>query len=179
MKIKTIPGWEENDLSAKQELGKCITFLEEIGIKTIFKRLYPGSFLPGLSIEEGCIVIDRAALSYPGDILHEAGHIAVVPAAERATLNAANIENRPSRNAEEMMAIAWSFAACIHINLDPSFVFHDNGYKGGGSWIANSFINKQYFGLPMLQWIGLTADEKNAATLNVAPFPFMIKWMRD
>ena len=33
--------------------------------------------------EQGSIVIDKDALLYPGDILHEAGHIAVVPADRR------------------------------------------------------------------------------------------------
>ncbi len=158
---------------------KCIVFLHTIGIKTIFNQLPPGSFLPGLSIEEGCIIIDKETLLYPGDILHEAGHIAVAPAAERPTLDAATIEKRPQREAEEMMAIAWSYAACLHLEINPYFVFHDDGYKGGGSHIADCFANKQYFGLPMLQWIGLTCDEKNAVEKGIPPYPAMIKWLRE
>lgn len=160
-------------------LEKCIIFLNEIGIKTLFKPIAPGSFLPGLSIENGMILIDLEKLAYPGDILHEAGHIAVVPAAERHELNAENIENRTQREAEEMMAIAWSYAAAVHLGLDPHFVFHDHGYRGGGSNIAENFMQKKYFGLPMLQWIGLTKDEKNAAALHIDPYPHMIKWLRD
>ncbi|HMK24798.1 MAG TPA: hypothetical protein VK483_02125 [Chitinophagaceae bacterium] len=161
------------------KLEKCINFLNEIGINTIWKTLGPGTFLPGLSIEKGCIIIDRDALSYPGDILHEAGHIAVVPAAERSILNADSIKMRTTREAEEMMAIAWSYAACIHLDLDPCFVFHDEGYQGGGSHIAENFNNKRFLGLPMLQWIGLAADKKNASIMNVSPYPSMIKWLRD
>lgn len=73
-------------------LSTCISFLNETGIETKFEKLYESCFLPGLSIRNGTIIIDREALSYPGDILHEAGHIAVVPAAERHTLTAAAIE---------------------------------------------------------------------------------------
>ena len=160
-------------------LDKCIDFLHQIGIPIREDKLPVDSFLPGLSIEEGCIVIDRAALKNPGDILHEAAHIAIVPSPERPSLNAEAIGKRPRRGAEEMMAIAWSYAACMHIGLDPYVVFHDDGYKGGGSYIADAFANKNYFGLPMLQWIGLTADEKNAPGLNVDPYPHMIKWLRD
>lgn len=160
-------------------LNKCIDFLYQIGIHVREDKLPADSFLPGLSIEEGCIVIDRAALKYPGDILHEAAHIAIVPSPERPSLNAAAIGKRPRRESEEMMAIAWSYAACMHIGLDPHIVFHDGGYKGGGSYIADAFANKNYFGLPMLQWVGLTADEKNAPGLNVDPYPNMIKWLRD
>lgn len=165
--------------SGEQALEKCIEFLNNIGIKTQLQKIVGESFLPGLSIENGHIIIDKEILKYPGDILHEAGHIAVVPNIERTTLSATTIEKRQNREAEEMMAIAWSYAACIHLGLDPYFVFHDNGYKGGGSNIADNFKEKRYFGLPMLQWIGLTFDEKNAADLNEKPYPNMIKWLRD
>jgi len=167
----------DNKIDNNATLEKCIGFLNSIGIKTIYKQLAPGSFLPGLSIEEGCIIIDKEALLFPGDILHEAGHIAVVPADERSSLNASSIETRPRREAEEMMAIAWSYAACLHLEIDPHFVFHNNGYKGGGSHLADMFASKQYFGLPMLQWIGLCVDEKNASSKGVSPYPAMIKWM--
>lgn len=160
-------------------LDKCIMFLHEIGIETKFEKLDEACFLPGLSIRNGTIIIDREALSYPGDILHEAGHIAVVPAAERSALNATAIEKRPMRESEEMMAIAWSYAACLHLQIDPYFVFHDDGYKGGGSYIADCFNQKQYFGLPMLQWMGMTLDDKNGALQNLPPYPCMLKWMLD
>ncbi len=161
------------------ELKTCLTFLNNIGIEVLFRQLESDSFLPGLSIEEGKIIIDVSSLQYPGDVLHEAGHIAVVPSKERGSLNAYSIANRKDKEAEEMMAIAWSYAACIYLKIDPCFVFHENGYKGGGNYIAEAFNNKQYIGLPMLQWIGLTADEKNAPAQNIPPFPYMIKWLRD
>jgi hypothetical protein len=160
-------------------LEQCLDFLQSVGIAVKTGNTNGHDFLPGLSIENGCIILNKDELRYPGDILHEAGHIAVVPGAERNGLNAASIAQRQNREAEEMMAIAWSYAACIHLNIDPLFVFHDNGYQGGGSHIAENFNNKRYFGLPMLQWIGLTADEKNAAIMNVSPYPSMIKWLRD
>jgi hypothetical protein len=166
-----------NDGDEDQTLQSCISFLTEIGIAVKYRNLIPGTILPGISIEEGCIIIDEGGIIYPGDILHEAGHIAVVPVAERVSLNEIAIGKREHREAEEMMAIAWSYAACMHLELDPVFVFHDKGYKGGGSYIAENFAQKQYFGLPMLQWKGMAADEKNAANLNVEPFPEMIKWV--
>jgi hypothetical protein len=160
-------------------LEKCIVFIQSIGIPVVSDTTSGADFLPGLSVEDGAIILDKEKLQYPGDILHEAGHIAVVPAAERNTLNAGSIAKRKDREAEEMMAIAWSYAACVHLAIDPHFVFHDDGYKGGGSYIADSFAGKQYFGLPMLQWIGLTYDEKNATEKGAAPYPAMIKWLRD
>jgi hypothetical protein len=166
-------------MTQTQIINTSIDFLKEIGIPTVFARVPDGSFLPGLSIESGRIIIDADKLKYPGDILHEAGHIAVVLPADRETLSADTIAVRPHREAEEMMAIAWSYAAAVHLQIDPHIIFHDDGYKGGGSYIADNFANKQYFGLPMLQWAGMTVDEKNAKELNVNPYPEMMKWLRD
>ncbi len=158
---------------------KSLQFLSLIGIEVIITERNEAGFLPGLYIEDGKILVDKSSLSYPGDILHEAGHLAVVPYVERSTLSTTSIASRPNREAEEMMAIAWSYAACVHLEIDPSFVFHENGYKGGGATIINNFRLKQYFGLPMLQWTGMAVDEKNAALRDIKPFPYMIKWMRD
>jgi hypothetical protein len=165
------------EVPLSEYLEICISFLHQIGIQTKLEKLEEPCFLPGLSIRNGIIIIDKEALSYPGDILHEAGHVAVVPAAERCSLTAASIEKREHREAEEMMAIAWSYAACIHLGLNPFVVFHDEGYKGGGSYIAENFASKNYFGLPMLQWKGMALDEIGAAKQNMPAYPYMIKWV--
>ncbi len=166
-------------VTSMDTLKRCVDFLEKIGIPVSYKKLEGPCFLPGLSIESGTIVIDEDALKYPGDILHEAGHIAVVPANERAALSGTSIDKRHNHQAEEMMAIAWSYAACIHLDIDPTFVFHDDGYKGGGSYIVDNFREKKYFGLPMLQWAGMAMNEKDAARAGQLPYPDMVKWLRD
>lgn len=160
-------------------LQKCISFLNEIGIETRFEKLEETCFLPGLSIRNGVLIIDREGLQYTGDILHEAGHIAVVPLAERETLTASAIATRAMHEAEEMMAIAWSYAACVHLELDPGFVFHDEGYQGGGSHLAETFTNGGYIGLPVLQWKGMALEQKNAAAQDLPAYPCMIKWTLD
>jgi len=165
--------------SENEAFEKCICFLKEIGIDVQFKALNPTTILPGFEVEKGILNINLNAVTFPGDILHEAGHIAVVPAAERETLNNETIGQRENREAEEMMAIAWSYAACCHLQINTEFVFHEAGYKGGGNYIVEAYSKKQYFGLPMLQWVGLAADETRAKELNILPFPHMIKWMRD
>jgi len=155
-------------------LQQAICFLQEIGIDVHFDTIESHSFLPGISISGGSILIDKSKLKFPGDILHEAGHIAVVPAVERPLLNEAGIANREMREAEEMMAIAWSYAACVHLDIDAGFVFHNNGYKGGGSSIAENFKEGRYFGVPVLKWVGMcnNPEEENG-------YPKMLKWLRD
>jgi hypothetical protein len=160
-------------------LQKCITFLNEIGIMTILDESSTEGVLPGLSIQKGCIVIRKDNLQYPGDLLHEAGHIAVVPASDRPSLYDERLAGRENREAEEMMAIAWSYAACIHLELPPEFVFHPNGYKGGGNYIMEAFSEGRYFGLPMLQWVGMALDENQAKKKKTLPFPHMVQWLRN
>lgn len=159
-------------------LDRCIRFLESIGIPVEFRPLHDSCFLPGLAIAGGRLLVDREKLAYPGDILHEAGHIAVVPAAERNTLNETSIAERPHREAEEMMAIAWSYAAAVHLQLDAGFVFHEHGYRSGGPHLAEIFTKGQYFGVPTLQWVGMTYERPDAADPERPVYPAMLRWMR-
>ena len=156
---------------------RALQFLHEIGIRTEFKSLDAAEcFLPGLSITEGRIIIDTHQLQYPGDLLHEAAHLAVVPAAERPLLHGHLINERKDAPAEEMMAIAWSYAACIHLDIDPEFVFHPHGYKEGAQAIIENFRQGNYIGVPVLQWLGMTST---SATGDKPVYPAMIKWLRD
>lgn len=162
------------------EIKKILSFLEETGIPFRYGDLLPEDcFLPGLQIENGAIIIDVVKMKYPGDILHEAAHIAVVPAEDRATLSGKEIGARKDNAAEEMMAIAWSYAACVYLDIDPCFVFHDDGYQGGGRDIVDNFKAGRFFGTPMLQWVGLTAEKQKAAELGINPYPAMIQWLRN
>lgn len=164
-------------MNKSQALQKALDFLRQIGIETAYRPLPAAScFLPGLLIEKGCIIIDPDGLRYPGDILHEAAHLAVIPAAERATTDGPAIGSRKDAAAEEMMAIAWSYAACVHLQVDPAFVFHEQGYKGGGASIVENFSEGRYFGVPVLEWLGMTTTN---ADDGAATFPAMKKWLRD
>ena len=157
---------------------KSLIFLDSIGISVSFKSINTECFLPGIAIEDGYITIDKVKLKSPGDILHEAGHIAVVPANERNSLNENSIALRENREAEEMMAIAWSYAVCVHLDIDPFFVFHNEGYRGGGPSMAGNFMSGNYFGVPMLQYAGMTTEKINADVTGREPYPAMIQWMR-
>jgi len=150
-------------------------FLASIGLKTAPVVLAETGFLDGLMISHGVLLIDEVRLAYPGDLLHEAGHLAVVPGAQRKLLYG-NAGDDPG---EEMAAIAWSYAAALYLGIDPAVVFHPSGYSGGSQTILLSFSQGRYFGVPMLEWFGLTADKKAAALLQVSGYPQMLKWLRD
>jgi hypothetical protein len=121
------------------------------------------------------LVFDPARLLHPGDLLHEAGHLAVMTPERRRMAH----HSAGKRAAEEMMAIAWSYAAAIHLQLDPAIVFHAAGYRGGSAALIDNFAHGRYIGVPTLQWLGMTADAKRAPDLGVAPYPAMIRWLND
>jgi hypothetical protein len=119
-------------------------------------------------VRRGGLVVDEPRLAWPGDLLHEAGHLAVADPAGRAELD--DVGDDP---AEEMAAIAWSHAAAQHLGLDPTVVFHPHGYRGGGDWLAEAFAGGGGPGVPMLQWWGMTGGWKDEPR-----FPQMIRWLR-
>jgi len=157
---------------------RIIAFIRSVGIAVSFATLADNCFLPGISIEKGAIVIDTGRLLYPGDLLHEAGHIAVVPEAERAGLNAETIGARHDRAAEEMMAIAWSYAAVCQLGLAAEVVFHPDGYQGGAENIIAGLCSDVPLGLPMLQYAGMALTKPAAAAQGRAPYPTMLRWTR-
>lgn len=160
----------------KDALTKKITdFLNRIGIIVEAGTFKEEVILPGILIKWGKLIIDESKLLYPGDLLHEAGHLSVKPARDRDSVYI-NCGNDP---AEEMMALAWSYAALVDIKIPPEVVFHEYGYKGEAKQLIERFHQGIYIGLPMLQWVGMAADIKNASAMGVEPFPHMIKWLRD
>lgn len=156
---------------------KIIEFIKKIGIQIEFCTINNDTFLPGLRIENGVLQIDKNKLSYIGDTLHEAGHIALMSVAQRKVLSGA-LEGQNDAEANEMAVIAWTYAACLEIGIDPAIVFHADGYKGGGENILQNFRNGQYFGVPILEWYGLT-ERVNESQKNTISFPKMVAWIRE
>lgn len=152
------------------EITKIIHFLEEIGIKVIEKELPQDTFLPGITISSKGVEIDFNKLLYPGDILHEAGHIAVTPRNERGLIGTKDMPADWPTQGDEIATMLWSYAALKHLELPIDFVFHPNGYKNQSDWLIENFSTGNYIGLPLLEWMGLT---------NKDVFPQMNKWLRD
>lgn len=124
-------------------------FLDAIGIQMIRRPINAETFLPGVELENRKIIVDTDKLLYPGDMLHEAGHLAAYSPEERKTIGYPLPEFMSA--AFEVMAIGWSYASCLHIGLEPTVVFHERGYKGGGDSFLEHFSHRRYLGVPMLQ----------------------------
>jgi hypothetical protein len=154
---------------------QILSFLKEIGLEVRLAEIEGPTILPGIHVESGVLKVDRARLLYPGDLLHEAGHLAMLDSQTRAVSTG---DCGPS-GGEEMAAIAWSYAAALHLGIDPRAVFHPDGYKGMAEGILSGFAEGNYIGLPMLQWRGLAMDARRAAEAGVQPFPHMLRWLRE
>ncbi|MGA8763136.1 MAG: hypothetical protein WB562_09750 [Candidatus Sulfotelmatobacter sp.] len=170
-----IPNCES--LNSKSMLDPTATFilewLRQIGLTVRLAPLGADSFLPGVTLEPGGLIVDPERLLYPGDILHEAGHLATMLPARRAFTGA----NAGPDMGDEIAAQTWSYAAVVHLGIPPEIVFHPTGYKGSAQTLIQTYRDGSA-GVPLLQWMGLTLDPTRAAAISIAPYPHMIRWLR-
>lgn len=156
-------------------LDQITEFLASIGLEVKPGAIEHDCFLPGITIVRGTLVYDPEKMKHAGDLLHEAGHLAVMSAGRRSKAHV----SAGKKASEEMMAIAWSYAAAVHLGLDPAVVFHEDGYRGGSRSLIENFTQGRYFGVPMLQWLGMTLDERRAKEVGVASYPVMTRWLNE
>lgn len=151
---------------------QLINFVRSVGLPVREEPVPADTFLPGLQILAGVLRVDRRQLRYPGDILHEAGHLAVVPPAVRAVLGPDIADYRSPNNAQgdEIAAQLWSYAATVALGLPSAVVFHADGYRGSNEWFNANYQRGEYPGLPLLVWLGLTTADT---------FPRMTRWLRE
>src|ERR1700741_4185101 len=76
---------------------QILAFLDRIGIPVVMEAIEEDTLLPAMTVRGGRLIVDPARLTLVGDLLHEAGHVAVTDPAVRATLS-----EFPSDPAEEM-----------------------------------------------------------------------------
>jgi hypothetical protein len=150
-----------------------LDWLRQIGITARLAPLGADTFLPGVTLESGGLVVDPERLLHPGDLLHEAGHLAIMLPARRATTGS----NAGSDMGDEIAAQTWSYAAAVQVGLAPEIVFHSAGYKNSAETLIQIYRDGAA-GVPLLQWMGLTLDAARAAEISVEPYPHMIRWLR-
>ena len=145
-------------------LARILEFLTTIGLEVRREPIERPTVLPGITVDHGTLVVDEARLTHVGDLLHEAGHLAVVPAPDRGRLTV----DVGADGGNEVAALAWSYAAARHLGLAPEVVFHDDGYRGGARALIDNFEAGHYIGVPILVWRGLTTTEA---------YPSMERWL--
>jgi hypothetical protein len=168
----------ERPVFADELTQQMADFLIDIGLEVRSSTLEDDTFVPGILIEDGVLLVDEARLKYPGDLLHEAGHLAVVEPDKRRQMGA----YAGMKIHEELAAIAWSWAALKLLDLPPEVVFHPDGYKGESQAMIDAFSDTRGPGIPILAWIGMCSDPHagEAAIGNDLPaFPKMSIWLRE
>ncbi len=162
-----------------KDLDTITAFINRIGIPCMPAQLEEGTFLPGIDIKQGAILYDKERMKSPGDLLHEAGHVAVLTAEHRKTVSSPDVSGDLQEGGAEMAAIAWSWAALHYLQIVPEIVFHSDGYKGDADNLIYNFSDGKYIGVSLLQWLGMTTDPNSKVqTTDAPPFPKMKFWLR-
>lgn len=143
-----------------------IDFLNNIGISNQQQTLSAEGRLQGLRLESGVISIDCGQVKWPGDLLYLAGLYSVSSPSARDKLCCSE---KPGPELE-LPAMAWAYAAAVHLGIDPLIVFHEGGYQNGGKDIVRQFLGARPFGVPMLIWLGMCRQNE---------FPKMDCWIRE
>lgn len=154
-----------------------INFIVSVGIPVRKTELPEGLPIPGISVENGVLLVDEDNLLYPGDLLYQAGRIAILPDDERNLYMGKDDPNKEKEATEGMVAMCWSWAALTHLQLSPEVVFHNNGYKGQSLQIIHGYQSGAYMGLPMLQLYDMAYEPHQANLRGLQPFPHMYKWI--
>lgn len=155
-----------------------VEFLCSIGLDVRAAAVADDAFLPGLRIAAGSLLVDRARLRWPGDLLHEAGHIATTPAAARAHLDDALASAPAIAHAGEAEATAWAWAALQHLGLAPDLLFHAGGYHGRSAGLATTYGLGVCPGAHGLAQAGMTLLGDQARKAGLPPYPHMLRWLR-
>ncbi|MDH3588046.1 MAG: hypothetical protein OEQ74_01450 [Gammaproteobacteria bacterium] len=161
----------------KDKLTKqVVDFLLEIGLEVRSAKIEEDAVLPGILIRDGGLIVDEEQLEHPGDLLHEAGHLAVVTPERRQRMGSdAGIKIH-----EEIAALAWSWAALHHLELPADVVFHEQGYHGASPNLIAAFRENCGPGIPYLAWLEMCSDPNAGpdAKTKLPPFPTMTRWLR-
>ncbi len=143
---------------------RAMQFLSEIGIAV---QLAPGAsgFIEHVEVLNGGLHVDPRAPA--SGLLHEAGHLAIVPTEFRHLLGGNlvagmkkiyehldSMELEPDSHLQRAMlqtgdaeATAWAFAAGRAIGLPDNLIIQDDEYGAEGRFIRNSLAAGAYLGI--------------------------------
>lgn len=164
---------------ADPTLERILAFLRQVGLRVAEAPVEDEAFLPGVRIADGGLVFDRTRLRWPGDLLHEAGHLAVLPAAVRDSFSGDLAGHEDIPHAGELEAMAWAYAATLAAGLDPSVLFHEGGYRGQSAALQLTYAMGVHPGAEGLAKAGLTHRRTAEDTMGPATYPAMRQWLRD
>jgi hypothetical protein len=159
--------------------ASIFAFLTRIGLSIAEQTLPADTFLPGIALRAGGLVVDPDKLMWPGDLLHEAGHLAVLPASLRSEAHDDDPNHADVEHAGELEAMAWAYAAAVELSLPMDVLIHDGGYRGKARDLLQMYTFGVYPGLRGLCASGMTAAHGFTPDCGPVQYPRMLHWLRD
>ena len=178
--------------TVKQDFDAVEAFLHDIGIAIHpVDDLLLDEFIPGVRIVKGEILYSKKTPISFGDILHEAGHVAIIPDIFRMQIDGdvdrclepiidewfeknpdsfgetENLVSRALLQCGDAEATAWSFAAARHIGLPTAELYPAASYDGEWPAIEIMLREGMHFGINGLAAAGMTRQRA---------FPEMTRW---
>lgn len=167
------------------------TELAAIGIEAE-ERSHASGFLDGIRIEKGRILYSPDAP--PSNLLHEAGHLAIMPTAFRhlaedrlsqvfaamgdalqrrmdETGNPDDPLIRAIMQCSDMEATAWAWAFGVRVGLPHEIIILDEEYGGDGDGVRMQVSHNMYMGINGLRAAGMVQ--------SVRAYPQLCKWLQD
>lgn len=173
-----------------------LAFLNEIGLRTTEVASLADTFLPGVRIcKGGLLVAPNAAID---SILHEAGHLAITPQPYRSWLDGdvgkgqrrmlrevSQLELDPDAplmravlQTSDPEATAWAWAAGTHLGLPPEIIILDSSYDGDGASIRIQLQHNAYIGINGMCHAGMCSRGRLALHRGETPYPHLHSWLQ-
>ncbi len=179
---------------------QCVDFVREVvGLPVVEVTDAVDGFLPHVRVKGGGLQVD-VAQCYPGDVLHEAGHVALIPAQFRPLaeggLEAVNEamaeflkahpdgllswpENpvcRAVMQVSECEATAWQYAAAVEVGLPMTWLFPPGSYENEGDTELLRLRHNRHMGINGLQAAQWTQVRHNPHR-PLPVYPQLAQWL--
>ena len=180
-------------------LLKTVDFLNKIGLNTVFandNNVFKDTFMKNVSMIDGTLFINKKTKT--SDLLHEAGHLAVLHPDYRKLVNnnltsilkktATEIDISKQENSkymycEDVCATAWAGAVGFYLKLKDNDIIDKKQYQNWGADILYSLKNNCYMGIKQLQYAGFCVQYESAKRLtqfaDLPVYPQLKKWIQD
>jgi hypothetical protein len=177
-----------------------ISFFRSIGLVVVETTdLRDDSFVPGVWLDHGSLVVNLG-VAHVGDVLHEAGHLALIPSCMRDLVRPGQLPGEELTRAldkycsEHLFSdaqgredpifrailqmgdcevTAWSYAACSALGVSPEVLF---AARTDGTVPYNGGGNEIWEGLDARAYFGINGLQA-AGYCTVRDFPTMRRWL--
>lgn len=167
---------KQNLLNFLRSIGICVHEVDSLPEK---------GFVDNILLKDGKMYITPyASIS---SILHEAGHLAIIPAQFRHLASGDlrglqqmfdALDNEPldshlmraALQCGDTEATAWAYAAGVHLGIPEKLIIQDDEYSGTGNEIRAMVAIGYYFGVHGLQHAGMC---------NKRDWPHLTRWVQE